>query len=340
MKCVKIVDVKKLEVSEMEQPIANLEDVTIKIDCCGICGSDIHNWDLGQPIGLVMGHEFAGTVVDPGSREDLKVGDKVTGLPISPCLKCNACKTGNFQFCKSTWSNAVGLSLTNPGGFSEYLTCRSDMVKKVPDNVSFESACMVEPSAISLHAVNLTDIKVGEKLLIVGGGIIGLMAAEFAKMDGASYVCLLEVNENRGKKALEFGYVDEFYDPTKEDTVAKLLEKTNGGFDKVIECCGNSAAVTEAMIASKPGGKIILVGVSVSNISIPSAVSVMGEVTLQGSIAYTEQEFEKTIELISEEKIDVEKYIDKKVSIDKVQEAFEILTSGTQDDIKIIYKNQ
>ena len=92
----------------------------------------------------------------------------------------------------------MGLSLTNPGGYAEYTSCRPDMVRKLPDEVSFDEGCMVEPSAVALHAVNLANIKVGDSVLVIGGGIIGLMSAEFAKKNGASYVALMETNEQRG----------------------------------------------------------------------------------------------------------------------------------------------
>lgn len=338
MKCVKIESAQKLKVDATDAPVSKDGSVVLKVESCGICGSDIHNYMAGQPVGLIMGHEFAGTVIDPGNREDIKVGDRVTGLPISPCGGCEACKTGNPQYCRQTWSYAVGLALTNPGGYAEYTSCRSDMVRLLPDEVSFDEAAMVEPSAVSLHAINLADIKVGDKVLIIGGGIIGLMAAEFAKLNGATYIAMLETNEARGKKACTIGEVDEYYNALEPDVVNKLIEKTHGGFDKVIECCGNAGAVSEAIMAVKPGGKVVLVGVSMGAISIPTVVAVMGEVDMQGAIAYTEKEFDTCIELIKTKKIDVDKYIDDKVSLEEVDHAFKRLTSGTDDAVKIIIK--
>ena len=104
MKCVKLVDVKKLETAQMEAPKLVGDDVVVEVSRGGICGSDIHNWDMGQPKGLVMGHEFSGVVLYSGNRKDLKVGDRVTALPISPCNECYACKRGNPQFCRQTCS--------------------------------------------------------------------------------------------------------------------------------------------------------------------------------------------------------------------------------------------
>lgn len=336
MKCAKIDSAEKIIVDTIEEPKSIDGSVVLKVMSCGICGSDIHYYMSGQPNGLVMGHEFAGIVTDPGSREDLSVGSRVTGLPISPCGLCEACKTGNPQYCRLTWSEAVGLSLTNPGGYAEYTSCRADMIRVLPDEVSFDEAAMVEPSAVSLHAVNLADVKVGNKVLIIGGGIIGLMAAEFARLDGANYIAMVETNEARGKKAVEIGEADEFYDAKDPETIKKLVEKTGGGFDIVIECCGNSAAVSEAIMTVKPGGRIILVGVSLDVVTIPTVAAVMGEVDVQGAIAYTEKEFDTCIELIKENKLDVNKYIDDKVPLEKTDESFKRLTSGTDEAIKII----
>jgi len=338
MKCVKLKGERDLQIATIKKPVSKDGSVVIRVKACGICGSDLHYFDMGGPLELIMGHEFSGVVVDSGDRDDLKVGDRVTGLPISPCLKCDACKNGNIQFCMNTWNDAVGLSLTNSGGFAEFLSCRSDMVRKIPDKVTFAGATLVEPSAVSLHAINLADIKVGDKVLIIGAGVIGLMAAEFAKLNGASYIALMETNKKRSKKAIKYGKINEVFNPNDSQILERVMKKTNGGFDKVIECCGNQYAVSEAITCVKPGGTIVLVGVSMGNISVPIVNSVTKEVTMKGAIAYTEKEFETCIRLIEKKIIDVDKYIDSKVSLEKVQDAFLDLTSGETDNIKIIVK--
>ena len=116
------------------------------------------------------------------------------------------------------------------------------------------------------------------------------------------------------------------------------MTKTNGGFDKVIECCGNAPAVTEALMAVKPGGTVVLVGVSVAPVNIPMVVGVMKEVNIKGAIAYTIEEFETVIKMISEKRINVTKYIDDLVSLDRAQESFERLTNGKDAAVKIIFK--
>lgn len=336
MRCVKLKGVKKFEIGEIDVPVSDGNNVIIDVKKCGICGSDIHYWDAGEPVGLVMGHEYCGVVSDIGSREDLKVGDRVTALPISPCGHCSACLTGNPQYCPDTWSHATGLSLTNPGALAPKMAIRPDMVLKVPDSVSDEEVAMVEPSAVGLHAVHLANIKVGEKVLVIGGGIIGLVTAMFAKMEGASYVALSETNNARGDKSVRLGVADEWYDAKDTKMLEKMSLKTNGGFDVVLDCCGNSPAVSSALVAVRPGGRVILVGVSLGTVTIPTAVAVMRELTIQGSIAYTKEEFQTCIDLMAGKKIEVLKFVDDIVGLDGVQKAYERLTSGDDDAVKIL----
>ena len=182
MKAAVLEDIKKFKITKVEPPKPDNNRVIIDIIKTGICGSDIHNWNAGEPKGLIMGHEFTGKIVNPGSRIDLNIGDRVTALPISPCGHCEACETGNPQYCTETWTHAIGLSLDNPGGLTNRIAVRPDMVLKLPDNVTDEEGAMIEPTAVGLHAVHLADIRVGNKVLVVGGGIIGLVSAMFAKL--------------------------------------------------------------------------------------------------------------------------------------------------------------
>ena len=336
MRAVAIKDVKNFEIKEIEEPVSVDGKVVVKVAKTGICGSDIHYWVAGEPVGLVMGHEFCGTVLNPGSRDDLNIGDRVTALPISPCGHCHACLTGNPQYCRETWNEAVGLSLNNPGGLTEKISVRPDMIIKVPDNITDDEVAMVEPTAVGLHAVHLADIKIGDRVLVVGGGIIGLISAMFAKMEGASSVVVSETNEARGQKSVDLGVADKWYDAKDTKMVPNLLEETEGGFDIVIECCGNSPAVSQALSLVRPGGKVVLVGVSLGTVTIPTVMAVMGELTLQGAIGYTKDEFQTCIDLMATKRINVLKFVDDIVSFEGVQNAYERLTSGKDSAIKIL----
>ena len=336
MKAVAIKDVKQFEIKEIPEPKADGKKVIIEVSKTGICGSDIHYWVNGEPKGLVMGHEFSGVVLDPGDRLDLIKGDRVTALPISPCGKCEACRNGDVQFCPETWSEAVGLSVDNPGGLTSKIAVRSDMVIKVPDNIKNEEVAMVEPLAVGLHAAHLGRIAVGDDVLVIGAGIIGLASAEFAKKEGASYVAITETNKARGQKAVDLKVADEYYDATDKDLVSKLMAKTNGGFDVVIECVGNGAAVNSAISMVKPGGIVVLVGVATDAVPTYTVMAVMKELVVQGAIAYTYNEFKSCIDLISRKQVDVLKFVDDIVPLERVQEAYERLTSGTDAAVKIL----
>ena len=336
MKCIKLEGRRNFQIGEIDEPISNNGEVVVEVKKAGICGSDIHYWEAGEPKELVLGHEFAGVVLNPGNREDLNVGDRITALPISPCGKCPSCLTGNPQYCRETWTYATGLSLTNPGALAPKLKVRSDMVYKLPDNVSFEEGAMVEPVAVGLHAVHLADVKVGEKVLVIGAGIIGLVSAMFAKKEGASFVAISETNIERAKKAVSLGVADKYYDATNHDLIKEVMGDTTNGFDTVIECCGNSAAVSSALMMTKPGGQIILVGVSLGPITIPTVIGVMSELTIKGAIAYTKEEFKTCIDLISNKQIDVMKFVDDIVSLEEVQKSYERLTSGKDSAVKIL----
>lgn len=336
MKCVAIDGVKSLAVTEIEEPVSVDGRVVMEVKKAGICGSDIHNWDAGAPKGLVMGHEFSGVVLDPGSREDLKVGDRVTSLPISPCGECEACKSKNPQYCAATWSHALGLSLDNPGSMAQKTSFRPDMVRKLPDSVNDDEGAMVEPTAVSLHAVNLANIKEGDKVLVIGGGIIGLGCAMFAKKAGASLVAVSETNEKRGAKALSLGVADKVLDGKDPDFVAKAMTESMGGFDVVLECVGVAAAINSAIFAVKQGGTIVMVGVSTKPEAVFTVMEVMKELKVFGAIAYTVEEFEDVIDMIANKEIDVLKFVDDIVSLEDTQKAFERLTSGTENMIKIL----
>lgn len=336
MRGVILKDVKKLVAANMPDPAYRDGYVLLDVKKCGICGSDIHYWDVGEPRGLVMGHEFCGTVIDPGDRSDLKEGDRITALPISPCGECDACKSNNPQYCPKTWSDAVGLSLTNSGAYAWKTAVRSDLVLKVPDNVKDEEAAMVEPMAVGLHAVNLANIKKGDNVLVIGAGIIGQLCAMLAKIKGAGYVAISDINPLRGKKCVKLGCADEFYNATRDNFIEGVKNHNPYGFDVVLDCCGNSTCVSNAILCARPNGTVVLVGVSLESITIPSSVAVIKELKLLGAIAYTKEEFEKCLEMIEKKQVNVLPFISDIVGLDKVQDAFVRLTSGTDDAIKIL----
>ena len=338
MKSVALKGPRELAIEQREEIEGKKGYILIDVIKAGICGSDLHYFEVGGPVGLVMGHEFSGIVIDNGGSNEFKEGDRVTALPISPCLECDDCKKGQIQICTKTWEDGIGLSLNNPGAFGGRVLVREDMVRHLPDNVTYESGAMIEPASVSYRAVNISGVKRGDKVLVIGGGIIGLLSALFFKLKGASYVALTETNILRGKKAVTLGVADEFFNALDPDVVEKLMNKTtNGkGFDVVADCVGNSPALSSAITYTKPNGNIIMVGISLAPISVPMVSAVLKEINFKGSIAYTKEEFDDVIKLLANKKIDLEKFIDDVVILEDVQHAFERLTSGKDAAVKIL----
>ena len=336
MKCVQIAGPKRLEVTNIKPPVEHDGYVICELKKTGICGSDLHYFVSGEPKGLVMGHEICATVINPGSRKDLKKGDRITALPISPCGKCPQCKNNEPEVCPHTWDLGLGLSLNTPGGYAELTSIRPDMVIKVPNNLTDAEVALVEPTAVSLRAVHRAGIEIGDHVLIIGGGIIGQIAGMFAKKAGATYVAISEANPARGKKAVRLGSADEYFDALDPAWAVNVNKNNPYGYDKVIDCCGNSATLSSALVACKPQGTVVLVGISMEPVSIPDIVLAMHEINVKGAAAYTVEEFKQVIQMMAEKKIDMLKYIDDIVPLDGVQKACERLTSGTDDAIKIL----
>lgn len=334
MRAVSLAGERRLSVIETEEPKNDGEKVIISVTKVGICGSDIHLWEKGERIGLIMGHEFSGRVVEPGSRKDLKAGDRVTVVPINNCGECINCKNGRINMCINGLAASPGI--TAPGAYAEYYAARPDMVRKLPDNVSDEEGAMIEPVAVALHAVRLAGVKPGDKVLVTGGGIIGLLCAMWARVAGASYIALTETNPLRRDFALKMGDVTEVFDATDKDLVKKLKEASRGGFDRALECAAVAPAVNTAIQALKYGGKLILVGVNYSLVLVSTLVAVLHELEMKGAIAYLPEEFDLCIDLISKKIINVERFISRIVGFDGVQDAFERLISQNNADVKVL----
>lgn len=338
MKCVKINGPKKLVVETQEPKTGKEGYILIDVIKAGICGSDIHYWVSGEPKGLVMGHEFSGIVIDNGGSKKFREGQRVTALPISPCMECKYCKDKEIQICPHTWEKAIGLSLDNPGGFGGRVLVREDMVRSLPDNVSYESGAMVEPASVALRAANISGVKKGDRALVIGGGIIGLLTAMFLKLKGAGYVALTETNPKRGEKSVKLGVANEWFNALDPKITEKLMAKTEDGtgFDIVCDCVGNAPALSSAITYTRPNGNLIMVGISLAPISVPLVTGVLKEINMKGSIAYKANEFDAVIKLLETKKINLERFVDDVVTLDDVQKSFERLTSGNDAAVKIL----
>ncbi len=310
MKAVKLTGRNQLELVEVEAPVPDGENVVIKVSACGICGSDLHYWHAGKGMGgvpdLIMGHEFAGIVVNPGNREDLAEGDRVTALPLDPCGLCAACRAGHVNICLKALKRTIPGN-NSPGGFSEFLKIRPDMVRKLPDSINDVEAAMVEPAAVALHAIRAAGIRPGDTVMISGGGPIGLLCAAWAKISGASYLAFTEINAFRKDFASQLKVADDILDPASPE-FSQAIKKIKGGFDVVIETSAADAAINLALMILKPKGCLILAGINAHTQAVLTIMAAAREITQKSVMAYLPEEFDTAMEYIAQKRVDVENW--------------------------------
>jgi threonine dehydrogenase-like Zn-dependent dehydrogenase len=343
MKAVKIVDKKRLEIMEVDKPSVDGNNAIIKVLNCGICGTDIHYWEQGAGMGgytgLIMGHELGGILEDPGARRDLKKGERVTVVPANPCGECHPCRNGRMNLCVNM-TKRPHPGLNSPGAFAEYYSIRSDMVRKLPDSISDLAATMIEPSAVGLHAIVTSGMKAGDRVLVIGGGTIGLLCAVWARISGASYVIMTEINEERRAGAVRLGYFDEVMDGMDPKLNSKVKKATDGGVDVAIEASASEAGINSALLLLRPAGTLVLAGVSLVHQSLFTLAALAKEITIKSIYAYNAEDFDSALDFIARGALKVEPLISKVVGPEELQGVFEALHSGRSKDVKIIVRMQ
>jgi len=332
MKAAYLTGAKKIEIKEKEVPALQPGYIETKVKYCAICGSDLHMWEAGQP-NIVMGHEFSAEVTNPGDS-DFKVGDKVTFFCGVPCYQCDMCLQGKHHLCRSLWSDDyTGINID--GGLAEKYVGLAKYAYKLPPGVSDKAGAMVEPTAVAYHAVNQANLKLGSKVLVVGGGIIGQLIGALARRSGASYVALSEINKQRMDSAKKINEFDEFFDAADPEQIPKMMGATGGGFDAVFECTAVSGGYMTSFVAAKPDSMVVLVGAPSNPTSVLPILVVIKELHVVGSIAYSLQEYANVIELIVKG-FDPVRYVTDVVPLADTQHSFERLVSGSDPAIKIL----
>lgn len=346
MKALRWHGVKDLRLENIEEPKAEPGKAKIKVEWCGICGSDLHEYVAGpifipletHPLSgdkapIVMGHEFSGQVVEVGEGVTrVAVGDRVVVEPIYACGTCEACKQGKYNLCdKMGFFGLVG----GGGGFSEYANVPEQMLHKIPDSVSFEQGALVEPSAVALHAVRSSKFKVGDKAAVFGTGPIGLLVIEALKASGASEIYAVELSEERKQKAAELGAI--VIDPKEYDAVEEIHKRTQGGVDVAYEVTGVSPVLTQAIQSTKIGGETMIVSIFEKEASLHPQNIVMKERTVNGIIGYRDV-FPAVISLMAQGYFSADKLVTKRIKLDQaIEEGFEGLLKE-RNQIKILVK--
>lgn len=347
MKALRWHNAKDIRLENIEEPVAKKDEVKLKVEWCGICGSDLHEYTAGpivipldspHPLSgeqapVVLGHEFSGQVVEVGEGvTNVQVGDRVTVEPIYACEECEPCKQGKYNLCEKM--GFYGLA-GGGGGFSEYASVPKHMLHKLPETVSYEQGAFVEPAAVALHAVKESKFQVGDKAAVFGTGPIGLLVIEALKAVGATEIYAVELSEQRRQKAEELGAIA--IDPANGDVVEQIQKLSNGGVDVAYEVTGVPPVLIQAIHSTKFNGETMIVSIFETEVSIHPLDILMKERTISGIIGYRDV-FPAVIELMSRGYFDADKLVTKRIKLDDViSEGFETLLNE-KDQIKILVK--
>ncbi len=333
MKAIVFQEVNKMEIMEREIPVPGPRQVLIRVKACGICGTDPHIlhgvYDAAFP--LIPGHEASGEVVEVGMECcRLKAGDRVTVDPNVGCGHCDFCHRGMVHLCK--YQKPFGVF--QDGGFAEYAVIDETHAYKIPDNMSYEAAAMVEPAACALRGLQMSGVGPGSTVLIHGVGPMGLLNLQWMRAAGATTLIVSDPQENRRELALELG-ADYAFNPLNCELYDEVRRILPDGPDVVMDCSGIPALLEPAVAAVRRGGKVVFFGCCPleAKISISPMYISDNEITICGSYnnPFTH---EPAIRAIASGRINAEKLISHRFSIDEGKEAF--AKFGKQDTLKLL----
>ncbi|MBT3320634.1 MAG: galactitol-1-phosphate 5-dehydrogenase [Clostridia bacterium] len=340
MKALVLEEYGKVVIKDVPKPQVSGNRVLIKIEACSICGSDVHGFDGSsgrrQPP-LIMGHEAAGVIEEIGRQATGFVpGDRVTFDSSEYCGKCSFCAKGKSNLC--TTGKVFGVSCDTyhkDGAMAQYITVPDYSVYKIPDEVSFVEAAMAEPLSVALHAINLTDIKLGDTAIIFGAGTIGSMLLKLMKISNCASVIMVDIDDLKLDLAKKTG-ADICINSAKEDVVERVMQITNfQGADVAFEAVGITQTVTAGIESLKKCGILTLLGNVSRMIDFPLQKTVVKELSIVASCAVT-TEYERSLKLIGMGKIDVKDIVSQIVPIERGQEMFDRLHDGEKGLIKVV----
>ena len=314
-------------------------NVKVKLHWCGICGSDLHEYLMGPifiPVGdphpvtgeaapVIMGHEFSGEVVEVGPNvTNVKPGDRVVVEPIVCDDTCPACQSGKANLCENLGFHGLA---GKGGGFAEYTTFRHKFVHKIPDNLPYDKAALVEPISVGYHSLEAGGFKPGMTAVVAGAGTIGLATIESLKAMGAAKVIVVQRKSVRQEYALNSG-ADVLIDPADGDVPEAIKAATGGyGADIAFECTGAEACLHQLLSGVHAGGTVVITSIWEKPVTLDLNEVCIPEKKVVGSICYCGDDFDDVIRLMSEGKIPANGFITKKIALDDlVSEGFETLT--------------
>jgi len=338
MKQATLVEPQKIEFSNIPIPVPQNDEVLIKVDYIGICGSDLHAFYGKHPFiscPIVMGHEISGVVVEIGKDvKKVKVDDHVTIMPQIFCHNCEPCKNGRYNICESL--EVIGCQVT--GAASEYFSCPESLVKVIPDSIKMNIAATIEPVAVGVHAVGRGIDISGKNVVVMGAGTIGNLTAQAAVAKGAKGVLITDLMDYRLEVAKKCGIP--FVANTGKISLKDAIYEAFGedGCDIFFECIGIGSTINQAIELSKKGNDIVVVGVFGNRPEINMSFVQDKEIRLIGSLMYVEKDYDDAIQFMKEGKINTKDLITKEFNFDEYQDAFKYIEANSDKSIKILIK--
>jgi 2-desacetyl-2-hydroxyethyl bacteriochlorophyllide A dehydrogenase len=309
-----------LELAELDEPTPHDGQILVEVAACGICGSDLHTYEhglLAHP-GMVLGHEFAGTVLAAPGVDGIEPGQTVTARAAIPCGHCESCRAGEIHLCSGGAAQIIGYGFD--GAFAQRVlvprAIAGETVFVLPDGVSTEAGALVEPLSVSLRAVRRCGDVAGKTVLVLGAGMIGLGATRFLKLAGAARIVVADLSAVRREAALALG-ADEVVDAAEtrpSDAVGKRA-------DVVLEAAGARATLSEALRAVRPGGIVTIAAVFGRKIEVPIDRFTEKELDVRGSFAYRD-EFPLVIDALARGDVDPAAFISHRFGLADAGEAF------------------
>lgn len=324
---------------EMEIPEASPNGVVVAVRYCGVCGTDVHGFQNPQMLPpAVFGHEWTGTVVDRGQAvSTVDVGDRVVVAVGPPCGQCEQCRAGHGEHCDTAFAEANGVTPDAPshGGFATHLAVSERRVVPVLEGLTDEQAALVEPTAVTFHAVKRTAMRLGLVVVVMGAGPIGLLTAQHARHTGAGRVLISEPVEARRQVARDLGFRDVF-EPGDgfEDAIR---EATRGlGADVLFECTGVAALFQPAAELVRRGGTLSLLGFPMTESSVSYGDWQSRELRVVGSLAYNHEDFLGAMRSLASGNVNVDPLITATIGLDDLATTLTDLGSGDTANAKVL----
>ena len=332
----------KMEIREIDMPVPKAGEVLVKLEYVGICGSDVsyfHKGRCGDAIvegDFILGHECSGTVVGLGEAvTSHKIGDRVALEPGLTCGKCEYCKSGRYNLC----ADVVFLA-TPPvqGCYENYITFPADMAFKLPDNISTKEGSLIEPLAVGIHSANLGGIKMGDSVLILGAGCMGLVTLLACKAYGATDITVVDIMPKRLEFAKKLGAA-RVINGAETDAIAEIDMITCGaGIEKVFEAAGSPATIAMTPHVVKRGGVIVLIGISSQEeISYNFAKIMFKEARIESIFRYRNI-YSQAISAVNKGIIDISGIVTHEFDFNDIQNAFECAINSKDDIVKAVIK--